>query len=261
MGRYRRKIIAVDDIQFSLLSIQQRLKSDYEVYTAQSAEVLFEILEKLTPELILLDINMPTCDGYETLEKLKSDEEFENIPVVFLTSNADRKSLVRAMELGAADFITKPYDDTDLIECIENQLDPVKIFANRPTVLAVDDNPSILATINHMLHKDYRVYTLPEPGKINEILKLIKPDLFLLDCQMPELNGYELVPMIREKRQHRDTPIIFVTSDGTVDNVFVAQSHNASDFIVKPVDEDILCEKVAQHLSGFIMKRRIGELG
>ena len=257
MDEIRRKIIVVDDVKFHLLSMKERLKNNYEIYPAQSTGILFEILENVFPELILLDVNMPESDGYETIQILKSDARYAGIPVVFMTSNKDKKSAVKAMKLGAADFITKPFTDLEVIECIENQLNPEKFDANKPVILAVDDEPSILKSINYLLHAQYRIYTLPEPGQIKKVLKMITPDLFLLDCQMPGLSGFDLVPIIRETPFHEETPIIFVTSEGTRDNVYVASNYGASDFMVKPIDEAILREKVALHLANFVMRRRI----
>ena len=260
MGYIRRKIILVDDLNLHLLSTKDRLKKFYEVFPAQSAEMLFEILEKVVPDLIFLDINMPEVNGYEVIKRLKEDERFAAIPVVFLTSNADRQSVIKGMNLGAVDFVTKPCTDTDLIECIETQLDPARRDANKPVVLAVDDNPSILKSVNYALNDLYRVYTLPQPTKLTDLLRVITPDLFLLDCQMPHIHGFDLVPIIRNISEHEETPIIFLTSDGTIDNISVALSLGARDFIVKPIDMFILREKVALHLADYVMWQRIRSL-
>ena len=161
------------------------------------------------------------------------------------------------MSLGAVDFITKPINNEKLIECIESHLDPKKREANKPIILAVDDNPSILQTLNHLLGEDYKVYTLTHPQAISEVLSKVVPDMFLLDCHMPILHGFELVPMIRAIPEHEDTPIVFLTSEGTIDNVSVATNIGASGFIVKPIDEGILRDKVATVLVDYISRRRM----
>jgi len=255
-----RKIILVDDIRFHLLSTRERLKSLYEVYTAQSSSDLFEVLEKVMPELILLDVNMPEVDGFEILEKLKDDWRYSFIPVIFLTSKTDKKSILKGMNLGAIDIVPKPFNDADLIGSIERCINPEVMRNNKPTILAVDDNPTELQTINFFLQDKYIVYTLPDPGKLKELLKVITPDLFLLDCQMPDISGFDLVPVIRSAPKHEETPIIFITSAGSVDNVSIAMHLGASDFLVKPVDEITLLEKTAQLLDNFIMRRRLRDL-
>jgi len=254
----RRKIVIVDDVNYVLTTLKERLKSVYEIYPAQNAEILFEILENVDPELIILDIQMPYCSGFDVIEQLKADPRYAQIPVIFLSGNkTDRKSIYRGMSLGAVDFITKPINNDKLIECIESHLDPRQREANKPIILAVDDNPSILQTLNHLLGEDYKVYTLPHPQAINDVLTKVVPDMFLLDCHMPILHGFELVPMIRAIPDHEDTPIVFLTSEGTIDNVSVATTIGASGFIVKPIDEKILREKVASVLVDYISRRRM----
>jgi PleD family two-component response regulator len=258
--KVRRKIILVDDIKFHLMSIKERLKTHYKIYPVQSAEELFEILGKVSPDLILLDVNMPDSDGYETIEKLKEHEKYAQIPVIFLTANYCKQSITKGMMLGAVDFIKKPFTDADIIKCIENQFDPGKPSEKKPIILAVDDSSSVLKAVNTLLKDQYSVYTLPEPTKITALLEMITPDLFILDCQMPVLSGFDLIPIIRRMHEHEDTPIIFLTSEGTVDNITVAKNLGASDFIVKPIDAAILRSKTALHLKDFIMRRRTRSL-
>jgi DNA-binding response OmpR family regulator len=253
----KRKIIVVDDVQFQLTSIRERLKSSYDVFTADSSEALYKLLESVKPEMILLDVNMPDDDGYDIIKALKEDSRYEKIPVIFLSGNDDRKSIVTGMKLGARDFIRKPFTSDELCSCIEYHLNPEKQKEIKPIVLAVDDSPSILRTVNAVLEADYKVYTLGDPKQINALLGIITPDLFLLDCNMPGLSGFDLVPMIRKHPEHEEAPIIFLTSDGTIDNISAAMGFGARDFIVKPIDVMVLREKVAQHSKDFIMHRRI----
>jgi DNA-binding response OmpR family regulator len=252
-----KKIILVDDLNFHLLSTKERLKKHYEVYPAQSAEELFEIIDDVEPELILLDINMPDSNGYETLERLHANSRYAKIPVIFLTSNTDKKSVMMGMNLGAADYITKPFTVENLVECIDYHLSPKSREENKPIVLAIDDNPSILKSIGYILGDISTVYTLPEPEKVHSLLNVVVPDLFLLDCKMPVIGGFELVPVIRSHPEHDETPILFLTSEGTIDNITVAINLGASDFLVKPINEAMLREKVELHVRDFMIRRRI----
>ena len=89
---------------------------------------------------------------------------------------------------------------------------------------------------------------LPKPTEIEKVLEKLTPDLFLLDCQMPELNGFDIVPIIRRFNKHKNTPIVFLTSLGTVDNVSAAIALGACDYIVKPFKPNILREKITKHI-------------
>jgi len=256
-------IIYVDDIHFNLITTKDRLKYHYNIVTAQSVESMFELLKRFStrknsiPDLILLELKMPETDGFKALRELKSDTCYYDIPVMFLSSKNDMHTIKIAMELGAADYITKPFSDTELIDCIEYQLDPDNHNINSPIVLAVDDNPSILKSVKYLFNGLYRVYLLQDPQKIKDILKRLTPDLFILDCIMPNINGFELVSIIRGFREHKETPIIFLSSTGSLDNISAAICLGASDFITKPIDENVLREKTATHLVGFRMRRRL----
>ena len=258
VGIPRRKIIIVDDVNYVLATIKARLQQHYEIYPAQTSETLYEILEKVDPEMIIMDVQMPECNGFELIQELKADKRYEHIPIMFLTGNkTDRKSVYKGMSLGAVDFLTKPISNEKLIDCIESHLDPQRSSENKAIILAVDDNPSILQTLNHLLSGKYKVYTLPQPQAIVDVLSRVVPDLFILDCHMPVMHGFELVPLIRSQPEHEDTPIVFLTSEGTIDNVSVATSIGASGFIVKPINEETLMEKVSSVLIDYISRRRI----
>lgn len=116
----RRSLIFVDDVKFSLITTKDRLKKYYEVYPAQTAYELFELLELMRPDLILLDINMPDVNGFEILTRLKADERYEDIPVIFLSGQNDRDTVVIGLTLGAAAHVCKPYTVEALVDAIEN---------------------------------------------------------------------------------------------------------------------------------------------
>ena len=115
-------------------------------------------------------------------------------------------------------------------------------------VLAVDDSPDILTAVTAVLSKTYKVFKLPKPEMLENILAQVTPELFLLDYRMPGLNGFDLIPVIRSFEEHKDTPIIFLTSEGTMDHVSAAIMLGACDFIVKPFQADVLYQKVAKHI-------------
>ena len=253
----KRKIIIVDDVKFHLISFKETMKKHYDLYPAQSIEELMEILEKVKPEMVLLDINMPEANGFEVLKMLKSNELHSGIPVMFLTANMNKETVTKGMRAGAIGFIRKPYKEDNLVERIENELDAEKRAKQVPIILAIDDCLSTLKSINTMLSDNYKVCTLPKPEHIKELLKSLTPDLFLLDCNMPVMSGFDLIPIIRSFPEHSDTPIIFLTSEGTMDNIYVALNNGACDFLVKPIDEEILRSKLAQHLKDFNFLRQI----
>ena len=122
MENNRYKIILVDDNNTNLTMGRNMLKTFYEVYPAPSGVKLFEILGNIIPELILLDIEMPEMNGYEAIKKLKADERYKDLPVIFLTAKSDEESELEGLDLGAVDYISKPFSAPLLLKRIANQL-------------------------------------------------------------------------------------------------------------------------------------------
>jgi putative two-component system response regulator len=98
------------------------LQEHYKVYTIPSGVKFFEILAKIKPDLILLDIEMPNMDGFEIIKKLKEDKKTGDIPVIFLTSRNDTENELVGLSLGAIDYISKPFSPPLLTKRIENHL-------------------------------------------------------------------------------------------------------------------------------------------
>ena len=122
MDNTRIKIFMVDDDPLILKIGKMMLKEHYEVFPLPSAEKLFETLEKFIPDLILLDIMMPDIDGIEALKRLKADDRYSQIPVIFVSSIDDDKSVFQHLSLGAYSNISKPFSSDELLNRIENCL-------------------------------------------------------------------------------------------------------------------------------------------
>jgi len=114
----RKTIIAVDDNNTTLAACKKILKPLYEVYPATSASRMFKMMEHIKPDLILLDVEMPDINGYEAAGMLKEKDAFKEIPIVFLTARNDPVCEKVGLNLGAADYISKPVVSDQLIERI-----------------------------------------------------------------------------------------------------------------------------------------------
>ncbi|MDR2542044.1 MAG: response regulator [Treponema sp.] len=128
-------IFIVDDNDTNLTSAKEALKDQYRVMTLPSAAKMFALIEKVTPDLILLDIKMPEMDGFEALHLLKANASLANIPVIFLTSMADVSVEVRGFQLGVVDFITKPFSAPVLLNRLKTHLDIDSLIRERTTEL------------------------------------------------------------------------------------------------------------------------------
>jgi putative two-component system response regulator len=115
-------IFVVDDSLTNLVTAKNTLEGSYQAVTIPSATKMISLLGKITPDLILLDIEMPEMDGFEALLYLKSSSLYANIPVIFLTSRADVDVETRGFEQGVVDFITKPFSPPVLLNRIKMHL-------------------------------------------------------------------------------------------------------------------------------------------
>ena len=117
--RIKNTILIIDDDSELLAGLKDLLEGyDYSVVTAiDGAEGLFK-LKTVAPNLSLLDISMPGMDGLEVLAKLKSNPDTSSIPVVMLTAIADTNTLWKAQEMGAVDYIVKPFKEGELLKWV-----------------------------------------------------------------------------------------------------------------------------------------------
>jgi putative two-component system response regulator len=115
-GDEKKKILIVDDDTIHLEMVETVLKNEYDVSTAKSGkEALGLFYQGLVPQLILLDLIMPGMDGWNTYSRIKAISGLHDTPIAFFTASNDPKDIKHAHEMGAVDFIKKPYDKDDLI--------------------------------------------------------------------------------------------------------------------------------------------------
>lgn len=124
-------IFCVDDSDLNLVMEKQVLEGYYRVFTMPSAVKMFTLLEKVTPDLILLDIEMPEMNGFAAIEKLKQNENTAKIPVIFLTATIDDNVEARGIQLGAVDFIVKPFSKLALLNRVASHINISELIRMR----------------------------------------------------------------------------------------------------------------------------------
>jgi len=106
----KHRVLIVDDSRIGLTHLEKILEHEYTLYTASSGVEAIQIAKSNKPDIILLDVVMPHMDGYETLTILRSIMETKDIPVIFITSLGNDSDEEKGLNLGAVDYITKPYN-------------------------------------------------------------------------------------------------------------------------------------------------------
>ncbi|NBB77881.1 MAG: response regulator [Verrucomicrobia bacterium] len=123
------KILVVDDQPINIKLLQRKLeRQGMDVYIAYTGRECLDLVDKVTPDLILLDIMMPEMDGIETCERLKSKPETEAIPIIFITAKASKEGKLEGLSAGAVDYITKPIDLDETIARVRTQLRLQEVF-------------------------------------------------------------------------------------------------------------------------------------
>ena len=114
----RKNVLIVDDNPVTLRSIREMLKGDYDVSVATSGIQSMTAIGKRRPDLILLDYEMPVCDGRQTLEMIRADEELKDIPVVFLTGITTKSHVEAVIRLNPQGYLVKPVSREKLLSTI-----------------------------------------------------------------------------------------------------------------------------------------------
>ncbi|WP_422858851.1 hybrid sensor histidine kinase/response regulator [Flagellimonas sp. S174] len=117
-------ILAVDDEQLNLELLRFILeRNQYEFVGTSDDDYFFELLKERKPDLILLDVIMPRIEGFELCEKIKEFREYRNIPIIFLTGKVNVKDKVKGFEVGGVDYVTKPFNEQELIARIRTHIE------------------------------------------------------------------------------------------------------------------------------------------
>jgi len=117
------RILVVDDTPANIQTVTAILKGQgYQLSVATNGTQALGVLEKLRPDLILLDVMMPELDGFETCQRIKSDEARRDIPIIFLTAKTETADLVKGFEMGAVDYVGKPFNAHELLARVNTHL-------------------------------------------------------------------------------------------------------------------------------------------
>lgn len=119
----KKKIVAVDDSGIILKMLMKVLGDKYDVHAFSGGKRALQFLRDRTPDLIILDIDMPEINGYEMLKMIKEREHLQNVPVIFLTSNSDKNHVIKAVVGGAKDYVVKPIDEEILLDKVRAALE------------------------------------------------------------------------------------------------------------------------------------------
>ena len=163
------RILIVDDTPANIQTLSGILKEKgYQLSVATNGKQALQVLEKVRPDLILLDVMMPEMDGFEACRQIKKSESLNDIPIIFLTAKTDTADIVSGFEIGAVDYVAKPFNPSELLARIN-------------THLTIDQLRRSLAEKNEELARAQK--------REREMAYRVQSQLIPL--QMPEIAGWE----------------------------------------------------------------------
>lgn len=118
----KKMIVAVDDSSITLKRLTKVLGKQYDLHAFSVGNRALKFLKDRTPDLVILDIDMPEINGYEMLKSIRETEHLKKVPVLFLTSNNDKNYVIRAVAGGANDYVVKPIDEEVLMDKVHAAL-------------------------------------------------------------------------------------------------------------------------------------------
>lgn len=166
-------ILVVDDTPANLKVLTQMLSQQYKIRIAPSGKFALESLNIEPPDLILLDILMPEIDGYQVCEKIKANEKTRNIPIIFISALNEVIDKVKGFEMGAVDYITKPFEPVEVLARIKNQLNLQSLRLELQ-----EQNQKLQSEITVKKQIESEIQKLNEElNKRNEELEILNQDL------------------------------------------------------------------------------------
>lgn len=201
-------VLCVDDDPGVITLYRRYLeKHGFEVVGLTDPQDVLEVVRRVRPDVITLDIMMPNKDGWVVLQELKTDPETRSIPVI-VCSIVDERG--RGFSLGAAEYLVKPFTEEELLEAIrrvDGRPGPLK-------VLVIDDSEADRQLIRRVLERlgGYQVLEASGGSEGTALARQERPDLVILDLMMPEMDGFMVVEALKGDPATRSIPIIVLTA-------------------------------------------------
>jgi DNA-binding response OmpR family regulator len=247
-------VLVVDDNEMNRDMLSRRLvNEEYIVQAAAGGQEALKLLGVEKFDIILLDIMMPGMDGYELLSRIKDSHVHAETPVLMLTALNERESVVKSIELGAADYLVKPFDMA-LVKIriwkslrnagIQERYGPGLELADA-NVLVVDDDDMNRDILSRRVRGLGCQVDVAESGKrALDMLNKNSYHLVLLDINMPEMSGVEVLRTIKANQATAKTAVIMVSGNDEQEMLRECIRLGAADYISKPYNAVVLRARI-----------------
>ena len=269
-------ILLVDDRPENLLALEAVLEPlGVNLLSARSGEAALQLARNHDFAAVLLDVQMPVMDGFETAGRLRELERAHQVPILFITATeADDGRVARAYALGAVDYVLKPYSPdvmrskvTGYITLFERtrrmqaRLQTAADAEGGVNILVVNDGlAGMLSTEVSLarLGKQTRVVTARSGREALGLLLEHRFGLVMLDVHLPDMDGFELATLLKQNDRCRDIPLVFITAAAQAEaDVTRGYAAGAVDFLFMPIEPELLRARLKALLDQFWQQRTL----
>lgn len=264
------RVLVVDDVMPNVKLLAAKLTREYfDVLTAYNGQEALDLVKLKSPDIILLDVMMPGMDGFEVCQRIRSDPQSSNIPIVMVTALSDVNDRVRGLEAGADDFLTKPVNDTALFARVRSlvrlkmMMDQLRLRETTSEqfgmdrvsmqsesysdarVLVLEDSHLDLEKITEAIERDgSRVTATTNSVAALEIAQSQDFELVVISLTLLNEDGLRLCSQLRSYEDTRQVPILLIIDEGDMNRVAKGLELGANDYIIKPIDRNELQARV-----------------
>ena len=266
-----KKILVVDDdaVIRKLVSFNLEHKS-YKVFQAETAEVALRLLLDEEIDLVICDIMMNKMDGFEFCRIIRSKETYKHLPFIFLSSRESLADKSKGYEMGADDFITKPFDVEELILKSTTLIKRSEVYKNfsikksfkndieerTKKILLIDDDEMFCEILKGAMEtKGFLFQYSIDPNQGLEIVRDFQPDLIISDYNMPDINGKELRKLLLKHETLKQIPFLFLTSNLSEKNMLECFEYDIKDYILKDTSLAVIAAKISNIIETTIKER------
>lgn len=243
-----KNLLLIGKMNEILRELNQYLSKDFKVQVGtDDVSVLSGLIRVAEPDLIIVSL-VGMYHGHEAIF-LKLQNEYPNIPVLTIGIKEERDRFLRFYEGGQFENILRPVEHSAVHEAVCRRLNISEEELNEPAtekkrVLVVDDNGPTLRTIKGMLEENYEVQIAPSGMKAMTSIGKLRPDLILLDYDMPVCDGRQTLEMIRADEDLADIPVIFLTSVNDREHIERVLALHPQGYLLKPPVKDKLLSSI-----------------
>lgn len=246
-----RSALVIDDNSIARMIIEDELEeAGLYVYLASTSAEGINMAREKSPNIIILDPSVSGFDGLRVISELKASERTRDIPVVAVLGTDSRISHRNGLKDFTIRIFHKPFDVGKLGSFVDNYLSS-EAGHRSSRILLVDDSSTIRAVTKYLLEKQGHSVVTAEDGvkgweAINRLVNEI--DMVITDINMPNMDGRQLVSLIREDRRFRFIPVVVSTTISEKESIKLLLNMGADDYIIKPFSSEEFIARIQSHL-------------